>query len=269
MTQATERTVNLRYTDAELEAVRERITDFIETFVDDAGATGAVIGLSGGIDSTLTANLAVEALGADSVHGLVMPGEPSSEANMSDAELVAEDLGIEYDVIGIDPIVEQISDAYPEGAENRMALGNVRVRTRAVLNYFVANTEGRVVLGTGNRTEALVGYFTKYGDGAVDCHPIGNLYKRQVRQLAKHMGVAEGLAEKAATAGMWSGQTDEDELGVDYDTLDAILAVHVDGGIPTGATAQLLGVDTETVEHVTDMVAASEHKRQYPPTPAE
>jgi NAD+ synthase len=83
------------------------------------------------------------------------------------------------------------------------------------------------------------------------------------------MGVAEGLAEKAATAGMWSGQTDEDELGVDYDTLDAILAVHVDGGIPTGATAQLLGVDTETVEHVTDMVAASEHKRQYPPTPAE
>jgi NAD+ synthase len=261
--------VDLRYAEAELDAVRERIVTFIEAVVTDANANGAVLGLSGGIDSTLTANLAVEALGADGVHGLDMPGQPSTDENMSDAERVAEDLGIEYDVLAIDPIVEQIGATYPDGTDDRMATGNVRVRTRAVLNYFVANTEGRVVLGTGNRTEALVGYFTKYGDGAVDCHPIGNLYKRQVRQLAKHLGVPDSLAEKPATAGMWSGQTDEEELGIDYDTLDAILAVHVDGGVPKSGTATLLDVEPETVDHVTDLVTRSEHKRHVPPTPGE
>ena len=202
MTQASplleETNVDLLLSESELEARREHIVGFIADTVEDAGAEGAVIGLSGGIDSTTTAHLAVEALGSDAVHGLLMPSEVNADADETDAERVAEDLGIEYDVVDINPVVESFVDAAPEGvADDRMALGNVRVRTRAVLNYFVANAEDRVVLGTGNRSEAATGYFTKYGDQAVDCNPIGNLYKRQVRQLARQLGVPEDLDRKS------------------------------------------------------------------------
>ena len=260
--------VSLDLSEAELEAHREHITEFITGVVDDAGADGAVIGLSGGIDSTLTAHLAVEALGADAVHGLVMPSEVNTETNMSDAERVAELLDIEYDVLDINPIVDAFVDAYPEGADDQMALGNVRVRTRAVLNYFVANAESRVVLGTGNRSEAMTGYFTKYGDQAVDCNPIGNLYKRQVRQLAAHIGVPEDLVEKPPSAEMWVGQTDESEMGLGYDTLDAILALHVDGPFSKSATIETLGVPESAVDRVVELVEASAHKRTMPPAPA-
>jgi len=229
--------LDLRLSEAELEATREHLTAFIETVVDDAEAEGAVLGLSGGIDSTLTAHLAVEALGVDGVHGLVMPGEVNTAGNMSDAERVARDLGIEYDVIDIEPIYDAFVEAFPgETTADRLdddplrtAAGNVRVRVRAVLNYFVANAENRVVLGTGNRSEALTGYFTKYGDQAVDCNPIGNLYKQQVRQLAAHVGVDDDLVNKTPSAEMWTGQTDEGEMGLEYDALDAILALHIDG----------------------------------------
>jgi NAD+ synthase len=178
--------VDLLFSEAELDARREHIVEFIESVVEDAGAEGAVLGLSGGIDSTLTAHLAVEALGTEGLHGLLMPSESNPEADKTDAERVAENLGIEYDVIDINPIVDSFVEAAPDyAADDRMALGNVRVRTRGVLNYFIANAESRVVLGTGNRSEAATGYFTKYGDQAVDCNPIGNLYKCQVRQLAR------------------------------------------------------------------------------------
>lgn len=213
-----------------MENARERIVSFIADLVDDAGSEGAVLGLSGGIDSTLTAHLAVEALGEDGLHGITMPAEVNDPDVMSDAERVAHDLGIEYDVVEIQPIAESVFDAFPEAADDRMAAGNVYVRTRAVLNYFVANAENRIVLGTGNRAEAMTGYFTKYGDQAVDCNPIGNLYKQQVRQLAAHVGVPRDLVMQEPTAGMWEGQTDAAEMGLDYDTVDAILAVHVDGG---------------------------------------
>jgi len=263
----TQRAVDLRFSEAELAARREHVVEFIEAKATEAGVDSAVLGLSGGIDSTLTAHLAVEALGAESVHGLVMPGAVSRSENMSDAEWVAEDLGIPFDLVEINPIVDEFLGAFPEAESDREAVGNVRARARAVLNYLVANHEGALVLGTGNRTEALVGYFTKYGDGAVDCHPIGNLYKQQVRQLASHVGVPAELVEKTPTAGLWAGQTDEGELGLDYDTLDAILALHVDGRVPAESTADLAGTDTETVERVRGMYQRSAHKRAAPPAP--
>jgi len=259
--------IDLTLSEAELETHREHITTFIADLADDADADGAVIGLSGGIDSTLTAHLAVEALGEDAVHGLVMPSEVNTEGNMSDAESVAELLGIDYDVLDINPIVDAFVDAYPEGADDRMALGNVRVRTRGVLNYFVANAETRLVLGTGNRSETLTGYYTKYGDQAVDCNPIGNLYKRQVRQLAAYIGVPEDLVEKPPSAEMWVGQTDEEEMGLSYDLLDAILVLHVDGPLSTSATANTLDIDESTIDRVDELYARSEHKRHMPPAP--
>ena len=267
--------LDLSFSDDELDATRDRITEFIADTAEDAGADGGVLGLSGGIDSTLTAYLTVEALGTDGLHGLVMPSEVNSDGNMSDAERVAEDLGIEYDVIAIEPIVDAFLDASPEPIENnavesdplRTAVGNVRVRTRAVLDYFVANHENRIVLGTGNRSEALAGYYTKYGDGAVDCHPIGNLYKQQVRQLASHMGVPDDLVNKTPTAGMWVGQTDEEEMGMSYDTLDAVLALHVDGPLSKTATARELDIDLELIDNVEALVVRSAHKREMPPAP--
>jgi NAD+ synthase len=267
--------LDLRLSDAELAATRDHIVSFVDRMVDRAGADGAVLGLSGGIDSTLTAHLAVEALGPDRVHGLVMPSEVNAADNMSDAERVARDLGIEYDVIDIGPIYDAFVEAFPdEETEQRVetdplrtAAGNVRVRIRAVLDYFVANAENRLVLGTGNRSEALTGYFTKYGDGAVDCHPIGNLYKQQVRQLATHVGVDDDLVTKTPSAEMWLGQTDEAEMGLGYDTLDAILALHVDGPLSRSATVRTLDVTAEQVDRVVDLYEMSAHKRSMPPSP--
>jgi len=260
--------LDLSLSEAELEDHREHVTQFIERQLDAAGVDRAVIGLSGGIDSTLTSHLLVEAVGAENVHGLVMPSEVNRDENMSDAERVASELlDIEYDVVAIEPIVETILDAYPDAADDQLATGNLRVRTRAVLNYLVANHEGALVVGTGNRSEALVGYFTKYGDGAVDCHPIANLYKGQVRQLAKHVGVPDDLAEKTASAEMWLGQTDEGELGMDYETLDSILALHVDGPLSPSATARHVGVDESAVRDVRELYETSAHKRKAPPGP--
>jgi NAD+ synthase len=259
--------LDLRLSESELEATRERVVSFIREVVDDAGAEGAVLGLSGGIDSTLTAHLAVEALGEDGLHGITMPSAVNDPDVMSDAERVAHELGIEYDVVEIQPIAESFFDAFPEAAEDRTAAGNVYVRTRAVLNYLVANAENRVVLGTGNRAEAMTGYYTKYGDQAVDCNPIGNLYKQQVRQLAAHVGVPRDLVMQEPTAGMWEGQTDAEELGLDYDAVDAILAVHVDGGLSRAATARELDVPAEAVDRVVELHERSAHKRSMPPAP--
>lgn len=260
--------LDLRLSESELDRVYDHLVSFIQETVEAAGAEGATLGLSGGIDSTTTAYLAVDALGADGLHGLVMPSEVNDPDNMSDAQRVAEELGIEYDIIEIQPIAEQFFEAVPEAATDRMATGNVYVRTRAVLNYFVANAENRVVLGTGNRAEAMTGYFTKYGDQAVDCNPIGGLYKQQVRQLAAHSGVPYDLVMQTPTAGMWHGQTDEEEMGLGYDRVDAILALHIDGPLSTTATIRALdGVTREDIEHIEELVAESKHKRSMPPAP--
>ncbi|MCQ4335017.1 NAD+ synthase [Natronomonas sp. F2-12] len=260
--------VELLFSEAELETRRQHIVDFIAEMADSAGAEGAVIGLSGGIDSTTVAYLACEALGADAVHGLLMPSSVNPKDDETDADRVAKELGIECDTIAINPIVDAFVDAAPDhAAEDRMALGNVRVRTRAVLNYFVANAESRLVLGTGNRSEAATGYFTKYGDQAVDCNPIGNLYKCQVRQLARALGVPEDLVTRTPTAAMWEGQTDEEEMGLGYDELDVILALHVDGPLSKHATVETLEVPEEAVDRVVELYETSAHKRAMPPAP--
>ena len=259
--------VSLRFSDAELDTRRAQITSFMSDQVEAADTDGVVLGLSGGIDSSLTAVLAVEALGAESVFGLSLPAAVSAEQHQSDADRLAEQLGIHYDVIDIEPIVHTIDEAFPDGSMGTFARGNARARVRAVLNYALANDENRLVIGTGNRTEALVGYFTKFGDGAVDCHPIGNLYKCQVRQLARAVGVPDDIIEKSPTAELWEDQTDEEELGIAYDTLDRILALHVDGPFSASATADAANCSVATVERVVQIVTTSEHKRRVPPTP--
>ena len=241
------------------------ITEFIVESVEQAGADGVVVGLSGGIDSSTSSALAVEALGAENVHGLVMPSEVSEDENMSDAERHARDFGIEYNVVEIQPVVDKFLEGY--SVDDEEAVGNLAARVRMCYNYLVANSRNTLVLGTGNRSEMLVGYYTKYGDGGVDILPIGGLYKTEVREVARELGVDESIIEKPPTAGLWEGQTDEEELGVTYDELDAFLRAYIDEGASVEEAAEATGVGTETAQRLEDMYYRSEHKRKTPPFP--
>ena len=227
-----------------------------------------------GIDSTLTAYLAVDAIGADRTYGVIMPSKVNKEENMHDAVQVAKDLEMDYSVIGIESIVEEVEGVVGRSGlggklniESDKVTGNLSGRIRAVILYRIANSSNAMVIGTGNKTEALIGYFTKYGDGAVDCHPIGNLYKCQVRQLANWIGVPEKYITKAPTAGLWEGQTDEKELGMDYDTLDSILFLLEEEGLSLIEIQDLLQVDKKQVHRVEQLHKESEHKRIVPPSP--
>lgn len=252
----------------ELTDTHKHICSFITDQYESAGVDGVVIGLSGGIDSSLTAYLATDALGPARVHGLLLPSSVNPSESTTHAETVATNLGITYDTIPIEPIVSAITEAYnPTGVEEA-TIGNIRVRVRAVLLYYAANHRNALVLGTGNRSEALVGYFTKYGDGAVDCNPIGTLYKHQVRQLARHLDVPEEIIEKPPSAELWEDHTDEAELGLTYDTIDTILALTIDGPYPPSAvTAHFDDITTADITRVRELYEQSKHKRQLPPTP--
>jgi NAD+ synthase len=250
-----------------VDAYVDETTDFIARKVDEAGAEGVVVGLSGGIDSATASALAVEALGADSVHGLVMPSEVSDDDNMGDAERHARDFGIGYDVVEIQPVVDSFLDGYPSEVDDEEAVGNLAARVRMCYNYLAANSEELVVLGTGNRSEMLVGYYTKYGDGGVDILPIGGLYKTEVRAVARRLGVAESIVEKTPTAGLWEGQTDEAELGAPYEDVDDFLRAYVDDEASAEKAAEAAGVDVETAQRLADLYRRSEHKRKTPPYP--
>ncbi|MDZ7687338.1 MAG: NAD+ synthase [Halobacteriales archaeon] len=243
----------------------EKTTEFVEESVEEAGADGVVVGLSGGIDSATASAIAVEAVGAENVHGLVMPSEVSDDDNMSDAERHARDFGIDYDVIEIQPIVDEFLEGY--SVDDEEAVGNLAARVRMCYNYLVANSENTLVLGTGNRSELLVGYYTKYGDGGVDILPLGGLYKSEVREVARHLGVDESIVEKPPTAGLWEGQTDEEELGATYDELDVFLRAYVDEGESVEEAAESADISVETAQRLKDMYRMSEHKRKTPPFP--
>jgi len=239
----------------------ERITSFIRENVEKAGADGVVIGISGGIDSATTAHLAARALGKEKVLGLIMPYYENSD--VEDAKLVCENLGIEYKVVSVKPIVDSFVAQLGFQPDKR-SLGNIMARTRMVLLYAHANQLNRLVLGTSNRSEFLTGYFTKWGDGASDYAPLINLYKTEVWEVAKLLGVPERIIEKKPTAGLWEGQTDEDELGISYRLLDEILWRLVDLKMPKDRIAEELGIGVEKVEYVEGLVKQSEHKRRLP-----
>jgi NAD+ synthase len=186
--------------------------------------------------------------------------------DVDDARLVCESLGIDYRVIGIKPIVDAVV-AQLGFQPDRRSLGNIMARARMVLLYAHANQLNRLVLGTSNRSEVLTGYFTKWGDGASDVAPLINLYKTEVWEVARFLGVPGRIIEKKPTAGLWEGQTDEDELGISYRLLDEILWRLVDLKMSRERVAEELGVPVEKVEYVESLVRRSEHKRRLPPGP--
>jgi len=235
------------------------ISWFLRHHVIESGMEGVVVGMSGGLDSSVVAKLAADALGPDHVLGVLMPETTTPDECMEDAEVMAGNWGIEVRTVDILDGVEALGEMLDcEGDED---LGNVKSRVRMMTLYHIARTEGRMVLGTSNKSELLTGYFTKWGDGASDLCPIGDLYKTQVTELASRIGVPQKVIDRVPSGDLWEGQTDEAELGIDYATLDRILLgielAMDDEDIITGAK-----VDREQVAHVRALVRGSVHKRR-------
>jgi NAD+ synthase len=243
--------------------LRERVTA--------AGARGLVVGLSGGIDSAVVAALCQMAA-ADNVVGVILPcdGDPRDDA---DAQLVADHLRIPTLRIDLAPVYDRLGASLSTGVADlppsqpraiitegsdlraRVPLANIQPRLRMASLYYIANALNYLVAGTGNRCELTIGYFTKYGDGGVDLLPIGSMLKSEVRALGRDLGLPDAIVDKPASAGLWPGQTDEDEIGFTYNELERYLTDRPDGVPPALAL------------RIERLVRQTEHKRAMPPTP--
>jgi NAD+ synthase len=241
---------------------RTVIAEFIRGQLRQAGFERAVLGLSGGIDSALVAYLVAEAIGADRLLCVLMPYRTSADASRSDAEEVVRRLGAASELIEISPMVDAFFASDP--AATPLRRGNFMARQRMAVLYDRSVTWGGLVVGTGNKTESLIGYTTLFGDNACAFNPIGDLYKSQVRQLAADIGVPDSIIRKAPSADLWPGQTDESEAGFSYPVLDRLLFWRVDKRRSDEEMAAL-GFDPALVARVDRMIATSEFKRQVPP----
>ena len=250
----------------DFEKAKEIIIDFIRTITEQAGVNGVVVGLSGGIDSALTAYLAVEALGHENVLGIHLPElNLTSAEDVLDATEVADRLNIEFKTIDISEILTSFMYSIPQGDDAPpLTNGNLKARIRMSILYYYANLSGRMVIGTGNKTEIMLGYYTKFGDGGVDIEPIGDLYKTEVMELARMVGVPEGIVTKPPSAGLWAGQTDEEDLGISYVVVDKLLEMLLDGKDPE-YILDLLGVSSEQMDSTIQRISANIHKSQAPP----
>lgn len=241
--------------------VRRVLVNFIREEVTKAGFSRGVVGLSGGVDSSLVAFLAAEALGPTNILGLILPYRTSNPQSEADALQVISLLGIPSRRIDITPMVEPYFALYPDMGERRR--GNIMARARMVILYDQAAAFNALVIGTSNRTETLLGYTTHFGDNAAAIHPIGDLFKAQVRQLALAVGVPEHIVRKAPSADLWAGQTDEGELGFTYDEADQILYLLYDQRYkPEEVIA--MGFKEPLVRHIVRLVRQNQFKRQPP-----
>ncbi|MCE4604578.1 MAG: NAD+ synthase [Aeropyrum sp.] len=255
--------------DFDFEAARSKIEEFIVSYLESSGAKGYIVGLSGGVDSSLVAALAVSAVGSSRVMALIMPDSTvTPEADVEDAKWVAGFLGIKYNVIDISPIVDVYRSSIPISEESdKIPIGNLRARIRASLLYYYANKLDLIVLGTGDRSEFLIGYFTKYGDAAVDIAPILVLYKTQVRRLARIMGIKEEIAYKPSSPRLWPGHLAEKELGASYEEVDVILYSRFDLGLQWEEIPDVTRLPKSTVDLVRRRYEESRHKREPPASP--
>jgi NAD+ synthase len=247
--------------DINTEIARKMLTGFIKDQIEKTGMKGAVIGLSGGIDSALSAYLSAEALGAENVLAVRMPYKTSSDASLIDAEAVIEDLGLPSITVPITEMVDPLIAQFPE--MNNLRKGNIMARMRMIVLYDQSAAKGLLPMGTSNKTEFLLGYSTIYGDSGVAMQPIADLYKYQVRQLSATVGVPQPIIDKAPSADLWEGQTDEAELGFTYNDVDQVLFLLVDERY-TVDEAIAEGFDAAFVEKVWRRVKANHYKRTMP-----
>ncbi len=243
------------------ELVERLLTDFIRSEVTKVGLERVVVGLSGGVDSSVSAALAARALGADKTTGIMMPYRTSSDRSLADARALAEVTGIGTETVEITAQIDAYFEAYPEAG--RLRRGNKMARERMTILYDHSAEREALVLGTSNKTELLLGYGTLHGDMASAINPLGDLYKTQVWGLARHLELPEAIVDKAPSADLWSGQTDEEELGFGYDEVDRLLYRMVDERTAADELIEA-GFDQEFVRRIGQMVQGSQFKRRLP-----
>lgn len=238
------------------------IIDYISKMLLQSRLEGYVVGLSGGIDSALSAALAVKAVGNDKVFGILMPYKTSSESSITDALELVNKLAIKSKTIDISPMIDAYFDKID--GSNRLQAGNKMARERMSILFDKAYEMNRMVLGTGNRTEIALGYTTWYGDAACSIDPIGQLYKTEVRQIAKLVGIPESTINKPPSADLWIGQTDEDEIGLNYSKIDNLLKLVIDNCISSKKELIENGFDITEIERVISLLNKNSFKRNLP-----
>lgn len=241
------------------------IIEFIRQKLEESKARGVVIGLSGGVDSALVTKLSVMALGADKVLNVFMPSSTTPAEDREDVRAFSKSLGTELMELDICPIVDAYAKTVPS-MDRKELKGNVMARVRMTMLYHEARMKDLIVLGTGNKSELLMGYFTKFGDGGCDFLPIGDLYKTEVWELSRKLGLPKRITEKAPSAGLWAGQTDEAEMGITYDQLDQVL-VGIEQSMSTEDISKATGIALDKVSMVMSKHIASVHKRKMPLIP--
>jgi NAD+ synthase len=227
------------------------MVDWIKKKVSQARAQGMVLGLSGGLDSSVVAGICSQALGSSNVLALFLPCE-SQKDDLTDAQEVAKKFNLKTELIDLTPVYEQLKKILPPG--DQLAQANIKPRLRMITLYYYANKLNYLVVGTGNKCELKVGYFTKYGDGGVDILPLGDLLKSEVKSLAKLVGVPDHIIKKVPSAGLWASQTDEGEMGVTYAELEDFLSKFEKGETPEG----------EKAEKIKNMMERAKHKLSLP-----
>jgi len=244
------------------ELTRNILVGFVRSEITRTGFKRAVLGLSGGIDSALSCYLAAEALGPENVLAVRMPYRTSSQASLDHAQLIIDDLGIVAKTIEITDIADGLISKFPEMSKLRQ--GNIMARSRMITLYDQSEVFKGLVVGTGNKTEILLGYSTLFGDSACAINPIGDLYKAQVKELSRAIGIPEVIVDKPPTADLWVGQTDEADLGFTYDEVDHLLYLLIDERY-TPDECIAVGFEAPFVSKVVERVRRNQFKRILPP----
>ncbi|MDR3063678.1 MAG: NAD+ synthase [Methanobrevibacter sp.] len=271
--------------------IKNELISFVKDIVKKSNSSGIIIGLSGGIDSSVVGYLLTEALGKDKVFAYHLYSSTTPKEDTDDSRLMAKILDIEYHEIPIDDILNQYLADFNSYSNmdclkinknsHQLSTGNLKARIRMSILYYFASLKNSLVAGTGNRSELLIGYFTKFGDGACDFELIGDVYKSQLKLLARHWNIPEQIFTKAPNAGLWDGQTDEDEIGMTYDLLDSLLYYIVDKELNNEDILEKIAVssdmangdrDTEIidiniVDNVREKIEINKHKIDSPPSP--
>ncbi|HEY8109598.1 MAG: NAD+ synthase [Nitrososphaerales archaeon] len=241
--------------------IQSDVESFLRESISKAGASGVVFGLSGGIDSAVVAHICAKSFKEKSLALLMPDSRVSPKEETEDALQIVDKLGLDYKLIDISQIHSQFANVLePE----EKSLGNLRARIRATLLYYHANLKNYLVIGSSDRSEQLIGYFTKFGDGGADVLPIASLYKTQIRLLARHLGVKESIIQKKSSPHLWKGHIAEDEIGASYEEIDSILYCMTDKNMSLVDIQKTTQIDKDKIEKIHQLYKKSEHKRIMP-----